>query len=55
MTKAETTANTANKQKLVQTSSNQVQNMQNTMKPKKSRVAAKFGVPQETNHSKNSI
>ncbi|XP_076236219.1 5'-3' exoribonuclease pacman [Calliopsis andreniformis] len=53
-TKTETAATTAEKQKLAHTSSSQVQNTQNVLKPKKSRVAARFGIPQEVNHSKNS-
>ncbi|XP_076181018.1 5'-3' exoribonuclease pacman isoform X2 [Ptiloglossa arizonensis] len=55
--KVDTVATITEKQKSAQSSSRQVQNTQNIMMPKKSRVAAKFGISsqtEETNHSKES-
>ncbi|XP_003702478.2 5'-3' exoribonuclease pacman [Megachile rotundata] len=51
----ETGSTTSEKPKQAQSSSQQVQNTQNVIKPKKSRVAAKFCIPSQTeeNHSKN--
>lgn len=57
MQKVDTVATITEKQKSAQSSSRQVQNTQNIMMPKKSRVAAKFGISsqtEETNHSKES-
>lgn len=52
----EAVSTTFEKQKPVQNSSHQVQNTQILIKPKKSRVAAKFCIStqiEEANHSKN--
>lgn len=57
MTKVEAVIATNDKEELVQSNSNQGQNTQTAVKPKKSRVAAKFGISSQTeenNHSKSS-
>ncbi|XP_071874436.1 5'-3' exoribonuclease pacman isoform X1 [Bombus fervidus] len=54
--KVEAVSTTLEKQKPVQNSSHQVQNTQTVIKPKKSRVAARFCIStqiEEANHSKN--
>ncbi|XP_076684631.1 5'-3' exoribonuclease pacman isoform X2 [Andrena cerasifolii] len=53
-TKAEAVAATAEKQKPAQNSSHQVHSTPSAVKPRKSRIAAKFGITEEGSHSTNS-